>query len=91
MIGRHQMAPVIAVCWMPIGRGGRLLALGRHRRIPGKCRYTGQGALVTLGIIPEFHCAPPRTIEPESEAVVIEPQRFCRRKGEATNTHQADK
>ena len=64
---------------------------GGYRRIPGKGRHTGQSPLVALGIVAELHGTPPGTIEPDGEAVVIEPQRFRCRMAETTDQEQANK
>ena len=65
MIGRDQMAPVIALGRMPIGGSGRLLALAGHRRIPAKGRHTGEGPLIALGIVAELHGPSSFAIEPD--------------------------
>jgi hypothetical protein len=85
------MAPVIAVGRMLVRGGRRLLAVGRDGWVDGKMLLAGQYPLIALGIIPELHGAPPGTIEPDGEAVVIEPQDVGRRRAEPTAKDNANK
>lgn len=79
VVGRYEMASVVAFTGMFVGTSGDLLAALGDVRVFVKRTAAPKIALVTLGVVAEFHRTATVAIEPDGETLVIEAQHLGER------------